>query len=415
MQTLRIPFVKKISMIYFYSGMILTWNCNYFILADFPVECRLVMHFTQEYGVSIYAGKNIEEGELIEHVIGIPVPINSINRTALEDYCEGYNSTHKLVTLGYAMLYNHASPKDDLMLETLIADTESLAFHEPFGMSSDVFYQATRKIYEGEQIFNNYGDLWFKSRGLQGFAPNSDVGGQFCKLENPHNHNTRIPGCPHAVLSFKNNRLYAKNDLRSGEYVEVSRLLRLEEKYLHNSGPIEQLVWRGADQYFLSRQLNEEAGENIAGSNHPQSSTKSHQYVLLLLGYGALYQSPEIQGEAATLSYSWWTEECLPGGMLSKGDKGSEAADTGLKVPSVGFTYHNYQDPWSGARCTGNWYKTCDWSPLKAQCTSRMFISFQASRDILAGEELTVDLRVDPLTRSRFTRPEFPQECFQSI
>ena len=74
-------------------------------------ECDLIMTYDTNVGVGIYAGRDFKQDELLEKVIGFAIAEDYHIYKLLDDYVEGFNDTHGLITLGYAMIYNHMSTK----------------------------------------------------------------------------------------------------------------------------------------------------------------------------------------------------------------------------------------------------------------------------------------------------------------
>jgi hypothetical protein len=78
---------------------------------DTSFDCALINHFSPIHGLSIYAGRTWKAGEVVERCQCIPIPIERC-KDELDDYVEGFNSTHQCVTLGNAFIYNHIPSSD---------------------------------------------------------------------------------------------------------------------------------------------------------------------------------------------------------------------------------------------------------------------------------------------------------------
>lgn len=50
-------------------------------------ECPLIVHYSKEYGMSIYAGIYLEQGSIIESCVGVPVNSTAIAFSALGNKC----------------------------------------------------------------------------------------------------------------------------------------------------------------------------------------------------------------------------------------------------------------------------------------------------------------------------------------
>ena len=332
--------------------------------------CALYQHFHPEFGVAIYAGRPYLAGEILERSVGIPLLKKYHTGISLDSYVEGLNETHSTVSLGYAMLYNHApfhdvprmmekfnAPLPNLMdLPPPVPLPNSIPVPLPNSEFIDIHYVAARDIQEGEQIFQNYGDGWFESRQQKEILPKADIGGEYCLLENPAEqaeHRNRIPGCAISATVVRSGRVFATRKVLTGEVLEMSRVLMLPAAHFEGAVVFERFLWRHNDGYENPRQ-------------HPLG-----EYAALLMGWGAMY-GPPLPGQEPNIDYNWW-------------------------------------DPTRSDPQTGHFYPI----RLKQECSERMFISFVANRDIQPGEELTIDIRVDPVYGFKFARPGFSQYCLR--
>lgn len=275
------------------------------------------------------------------------------------------------------MVYNHAPLWEDQMLKKRHNKSSQLMKFQHFKDDSfDTDCRAARDIRPGEQIFNWYGDDWFENRGQVEVSPRSQIGGEFCSVEDPMRHPNRIPGCPTGLTTVKESRVFASTLIRKGEIIETARVLRIPELQVGNSGPIEEFLWR------TDRRKGDRA-------NHTS-------FVLLPLGYGAFYKSPPTPRAKPSVSYSWWQPDFLG---LSR-DKSHH--------------FEGDNDEGAGSSC-GAEDAPCTVGPKippDVVCSDRMFVSFRALRNIYRGEELTVPLRVDRFSGHRYVTRNFSGRCF---
>lgn len=337
---------------------------------DNHFQCSMYQHYHPEFGVAVYAGRSYLAGEILERSIGIPILKKFHAGMALDSYVEGYNATHSTVSFGYAMLYNHA-PYHDIprMMEKFNAPGPNLMdlpppphvpntipVELPSSEFVDIHYVAARDIQEGEQIFQDYGRGWFSSRNQTEILPKAHIGGEYCLLNDPLNqaiHQNRIPGCAISTTEVRSGRVLATRKIQEGEAIEIDRALMLPAAHYDGAIVFERFLWRHHDGY-----------DNP--TYHPPG-----EYVALLTGWGSMY-SPPPPNTKANVDYNWW-------------------------------------DPVNSDPQSGHFFP----DRLKSECSERMFVSFVANRDIDPGEELTVDIRVDPVHGFKFTRSGFSQHCLR--
>jgi hypothetical protein len=69
--------------------------------------CDLLQHYDKKFGAGVYAGVNFKKKEWFQMMTGIPAPFANFEGTVLNDFIEGHNETFGLITLGYALVFNH--------------------------------------------------------------------------------------------------------------------------------------------------------------------------------------------------------------------------------------------------------------------------------------------------------------------
>lgn len=179
-------------------------------------RCRLIMHYSEELGSSVYAGQFIAKDALIESNIGV-LTFQTAARTALDGYHDNHNGTHYLAFIGgYAMNYNHSpSIKEGRMIKKYYKATQKTALGGGH-TTLDTDVKAARDIFPGEQIFHDYGEDWFKNRGWQEISPRNDIGGDYVFMKDVYNSPSRIPGCPTSMAEIRDNGVFAIRDIRYG-------------------------------------------------------------------------------------------------------------------------------------------------------------------------------------------------------
>lgn len=113
-----------------------------------------------KWGYGVFTDEFIKAGDLIEECRYLKVLQKQTRQPPLDDYVFQirWSATEQepagdwvALVLGYGMLYNHA--KEHNAMYSRMTDREVFTFH------------AVRDIHPGEQIFINYGDEWWDTRG----------------------------------------------------------------------------------------------------------------------------------------------------------------------------------------------------------------------------------------------------------
>jgi len=275
-----------------------------------------------------------------------------------------------MVTLGYAMVYNHApdsfySLKKHTAPQPVVEAISHLEINDP-DSSTVVVYSTNRKISRGDQILSYYGDTWFRGakRPTEEINPCSNPGVDgLCHVDLASA--TVLPGCPLKFTTLSRGKLYASINIPEGTVIEVSRALILPVSQMHGSRGLQSLLWyfhrspKSSDEE-LAYELFQRSGVALVLNDFgamvmSQSTTVVNndgmqiatnvplidEQALLLLGYGSFYSPAEIHHDA-NVAYSRF--------LVDNED------------------------------------------PLACQHEDTMFVQFRTVRDILAGELLTVDL-----------------------
>lgn len=344
-------------------------------------ECSLLQVVTK-MGVGLYAGKDFAEDEEVESVLGIPVEISTHRDNILDNYVEGYwEPNMSMVTLGYAMVYNHAPDsfynlKKHTAPQPIVEALSHLDINEP-DSSKVVVYSTNRKISRGDQILNYYGETWFHGpkRPTEEINPCSapSVDG-LCRVDLASA--TVLPGCPVKFASLARGKLYARTIIPAGTVIEVSRALILPVSQMQGSRGLQSLLWyfhrspKSSDEE-LAYELFQRSGVSLVfndfgaivmsqsqstmvfnndGEPMPTKVPLIDEQALLLLGYGSFYSPAEIHNDA--------------------------------NVEFSRFLLDNED-------------------PLACHHEDTMFVQFRSVRDIHPGELLTVDLDHVPVRHHR--------------
>lgn len=247
----------------------------YFLCASaYDVSCQLYVGqslLSEHMGMGVFAGRNYKKNEVVERCIVIPVPIDLVQRTLLDNYVFG-DDRGALVVLGYAMVYNH---DDDSSVHYGTAN--HLLSYRSIDGSPDSYFFASHDIAEGEEIFSQYGgERWFQERNIP--FVQSKLG------RSTLNNSIVFPGCPASLVEVMNGRLFATQVIHSGDIIEVARGL-LVPTNIADSPNLSPYMWR---------------------SGHNEEDTDAAM-AMLLLGYGALY-GPAVD-KSPNVAYDWWTPD----------------------------------------------------------------------------------------------------------
>jgi hypothetical protein len=360
------------------------------------------MHNVEGFGIGIYSGKTFKPTDLIEEVIGIIVPKYTTSNNILEQYVEGMNETHDVVSLGYGMLYNHAPTADGKMLvKDMFNNIDKSLLNYDIKQRRCVKYVSNWAIFPGDQIWSFYGDEWFEQRELHEVSSRQQINRNVIHIDNIHNSSTRIPGCP-SLLTFIDpitNQIKAKRNIKKGDIIEISRGLLIPERIQLISNSMSKYLWYNyIDEKTLTNYENMKIFISKTPSLSPETITyiekndgeiynKSSRYSMLLLGHGALYSSSTINNAIANVDYNWYYINDDKGGII------------------------NYVDLDGNFINKQNIKKTKKSNKKRSKCSLTMLVKFNANRDINIGEILSVDLYIDETTNRRYPNKKFSNQC----
>ena len=110
---------------------------------------KIIVKKSRLHGYGVFATHNIRKGEKIEACY---VLISRGGDKVLQDYYFDAKGKYALFT-GFGSIYNHA---DEPNVDYSINITKRIAT-----------FKANKTIRKGEEIFVDYGEKWFKDRGLK--------------------------------------------------------------------------------------------------------------------------------------------------------------------------------------------------------------------------------------------------------
>jgi hypothetical protein len=325
------------------------------MLANSSTSCDIYLGISPEFGVGVYAGRTWEPNELVDSPLQFHIPKESIFGNELMNYAEGRNDTHVFLSLGYGSLFNHAySPniRKDIRGRELDENTAAAV-----GANYDVYFSPKSVLMPGQQMFIFYSEEWFYDRGLVAAEPKLPLSKEI----------SVVPGCPRELINVIEGRNTAAEFIEQGQIIEISRALLLqgkEELLPHRLGSLGKLLWWRQEELntspnFVHNATVDSQRRRQQGNPHNITYYENEAYALLLMGYGTLYQ-PASSPTEVNVVYNWW---------------------------------------WPDSDTVRN-------------CTTRMFVSFTAARDIHPGEVLVVDIRVDEETHMKYTLlPRFADKC----
>jgi hypothetical protein len=102
MKLLNLAFMGVFSRLLLYSR----------VLADIAVDCNLVQKRHNYFdGIGVFAGRDYQEGEVVERCVTFPFPEHRASRRLLDRYVFGFPEEGNVaVVLGYAMVSDVSSP-----------------------------------------------------------------------------------------------------------------------------------------------------------------------------------------------------------------------------------------------------------------------------------------------------------------
>ena len=208
---------------------------------------------------------------------------------------------------------------------------------------------------------------------------------------------------------MRNGRLYARQPFKKDEIIEIARVLLLPEESIIGAGPIDQYVWWKEVNDNLTDILVPPMQQVCGSKDGSICSEKdemseyipiSGRFVALSLGLGVFNQQSK-KGEN-NVKISWWD-----GHIKNRNNSIMVPTSNETKIieepiilqyGDIESLLQSKKNVPPGLEATG--------------CSGRMFVEFKAMRDIDIGEELSVDLIIDPVTGFRYLGDrEFSKFC----
>ena len=104
-------------------------------------------------GRGAFAKRAIKEGDIVERCPALEVTDKDIGGELLNYVFYGSAENKRLVAMGYGMLFNH-SPQPNVAY-----------YREDGPTGAELIIYALRDIRKGEELYYNYGDDWWSTRG----------------------------------------------------------------------------------------------------------------------------------------------------------------------------------------------------------------------------------------------------------
>ena len=113
----------------------------------------VVIDASKVAGRGAFAQKAIREGDIVERCPALEVTDKDIGGELLNYVFYGSAENRRLVAMGYGMLFNH-SPQPNVAY-----------YREDGPTGAELIIYALRDIRKGEELYYNYGDDWWTTRG----------------------------------------------------------------------------------------------------------------------------------------------------------------------------------------------------------------------------------------------------------
>lgn len=150
-----IPTFSLETIIIFATGVAAGALANFFPLRKTPKVSRgsVVIYASKVAGRGAFALKPIREGDIVERCPALEVTDKDIGGELLNYVFYGSAENKRLVAMGYGMLFNH-SPQPNVAY-----------YREDGPTGAELIIYALRDIRKGEELYYNYGDDWWTTRG----------------------------------------------------------------------------------------------------------------------------------------------------------------------------------------------------------------------------------------------------------
>ena len=113
----------------------------------------VVIDASKVAGRGAFAQKAIREGDIVERCPALEVTDKDIGGELLNYVFYGSAENRRLIAMGYGMMFNH-SPQPNVAY-----------YREDGPTGAELIIYALRDIRKGEELYYNYGDDWWTTRG----------------------------------------------------------------------------------------------------------------------------------------------------------------------------------------------------------------------------------------------------------
>lgn len=120
------------------------------------IQKKLVIKKSPLHGYGVFANQHIKAGEIIEECYALTVTAEE-DAPSLSNYLFSTHTSDWRLLLGFGSIYNHARDF-----------SATISYDETRGVT---IFHASKSIRRGEEIFIDYGEEWFSSRGYEAKLP----------------------------------------------------------------------------------------------------------------------------------------------------------------------------------------------------------------------------------------------------
>jgi hypothetical protein len=203
----------------------------------FVLECQFYLAPSLIPGAvrGVIAGKDYQEGDLVDLSVSLVMPSDLISHWQLFNYVYSSNvESFSMALFGAGMLYNHMNPKnlDNYWHSTPSIDAETYRdiYAHPYTAYTEVEYVANRRIQMGEELFASYGDGsdWFTARGIE-LSPldyDSDHPPRYShEFLSENGHCMTNIEVKNSSIPLAGRGIFARKAFKKGEIVSISPVL----------------------------------------------------------------------------------------------------------------------------------------------------------------------------------------------
>ena len=162
-----------------FQVLVITLNHYVWALQGFSpslTPCPLYQALTSSGGVGVFAGQDFQQGQIVEFSPTFYTSSEAYSNNIVQDYVVNHNSSHGSLHGGYSLVMNHC-------------DRPNMRYPDEKDQM-----KAKRNISKGEELCINYGKAWWKLRGYKKLDP--------MNLEHDGDEMSIIPGCPQRLTTL---------------------------------------------------------------------------------------------------------------------------------------------------------------------------------------------------------------------